>query len=52
MPLVLLFNRPLKFGQKLVEVMRFRGILFFHMVIVNPKHLTYIILWWNVYFSC
>ncbi len=38
MPLVLLFNRPLKFGQKLVEVV-FSCIFFFHMVIV--KHETH-----------
>ncbi len=37
MPLVLLFNRPLKFGQKLVEVVFL--CIFFHMVIV--KHETH-----------
>ncbi len=36
-PLVLLFNRPLKFGQKLVEVVL--SCIFFHMVIV--KHETH-----------
>ncbi len=38
MPLVLLFNKPLKFGQKLVELV-FSCISFLHMVIV--KHETH-----------
>ncbi len=48
MPLVLLFNRPLKFGQKLVEVVF--SCFFFIWWFWNTKRITYMILWSNLLF--